>query len=298
MRKVVETFSNTRSVLGEGPAWDGATGSLIWVDIRGDKVFAKSYETAEEQAWSVPNPSAAIPAGGDNLLITSGHALLRLSRMTGKVETVLRFHGEPKNNRCNDAKCDPLGRLWVGTMDDSKRISGQLWRVEGSGESAIILKEIGISNTLAWDLPRKRFYFADSLVGDIYVFDYDPSTGRIGNRRVFLSRDSAPGVPDGSALDEQGYLWNARWDGSCVVRISPAGKVDTMVDLPVLRPTSCAFGGPDMQTLFVTSAVAPSTCCDPKSLNGVVLTFRAGVGGSPIPHFCDSIGAPNRGVTA
>jgi len=203
----------------------------------------------------------------------------------------IQLSGEPSGNRCNDAKCDPLGNLWIGTMDNSeKERIGRLWRIDSSGEASVFLDGIGVANTLAWDMLRGRFYFADSMVGDIYVFDYDRKNAEITGRKTFFHRNSAPGVPDGSAIDEDGYLWNARWDGGCVIRISPDGELDRVVELPVQRPTSCAFGGSGMKTLFVTSA-ANASSAPPGSadVGGAVFVVDVNVAGSRIPLYSGSI---------
>jgi sugar lactone lactonase YvrE len=171
-------------------------------------------------------------------------------------------------------------------MDRTERSkTGKLWRISRSGRINMLLEGIGIANTLAWDTNRCRFYFADSMVGDIYVFDYDPTNMNISNKNVFFRRDAAPGIPDGSAIDEDGFLWNARWDGSCVVRISPDGELDRIINLQAKRPTSCAFGGDNMSTLFVTTAKVglhgPSLC----EFDGALLSVDAGVRGSDVSRY-------------
>jgi sugar lactone lactonase YvrE len=124
------------------------------------------------------------------------------------------------------------------------------------------------------------------MVGDIYVLDFDEDKSQIECRSIFFPKDDAPGVPDGSAIDEEGYLWNARWDGGCVIRISPDGKLDCIVEVPALRPTSCAFGGADMKTLYITSAaLGSSASADSADMGGAVFSIEVEVAGSKIPRF-------------
>lgn len=283
----VDVFCPFRAALGEGPAWDPGTLSLFWVDVRAERVRSRSYDSAFERDWRVPSsPSAVVRTTGRNLLVPAGNSVLLLDTVTGTSRRFADLTGEPDQNRSNDAKCDPTGNLWIGTMDDSEQaVTGRLWQIKIDGSSSVLLTGVGIANTLAWDTRRSRFYFADSLIGDIYVFDYDAVNAEIRNRQVFFEGGRAPGIPDGSAIDDEGFLWNARWDGSCVVRISPSGKLDRAVELPARRPTSCAFGGRDLRTLFVTSASVGLTESNSDSFDGAVFSMKVDVAGSPVPPY-------------
>jgi sugar lactone lactonase YvrE len=289
----VNTFNDTRCDLGEGPAWDECSQSLFWVDIKGRKIFAAAADGTLRNTWNTADqPSAVIMAQSGSMLVTTGQQVMELCVDSGDMTTKLQLSDEPSGNRCNDAKCDPLGNLWIGTMDSQeKERAGRLWRIDSSGEGTVFLDGIGIANTLAWDMLRGRFYFADSMVGDIYVFDYDSKKSEIEHRSTFFHRDCAPGVPDGSAIDEEGYLWNARWGGGCVVRISPDGDLDHVVEVPAECPTSCAFGGEDMKTLFVTSAL-PNSSEHPShdAMDGAVFSIDVGVAGSRIPLYRGLLG--------
>lgn len=278
----ITPLNNIRCALGEGPTWDASSQSLFWVDIDGNKIFAATADGSVTNTWStVTPPSAVILAQAGRKLVPAGQEILELCTASGEMKPVVQLSGEPSGNRCNDAKCDPLGNLWVGTMDAGlEKRQGRLWRINSNGQATIFLDGIGIANTLAWDTLRNRFYFADSMAGEIYVFDYDMRTAEITEQRIFLHRDSAPGGPDGSAIDAAGYLWNARWDGGCVVRISPDGELDRVLELPTRRPTSCAFGGEDMKTLFITSAADEGD-----DLSGAVFSIHVDVAGSPIPSY-------------
>jgi sugar lactone lactonase YvrE len=289
----VKVFNDIRCSLGEGPAWDESSRSLFWVDIQGRKIYSATVDGVVTNTWStVAPPSAVILSHSGKKLVPAGQQVLELCSESGEIMLNVQLSGEPSGNRCNDAKCDPLGNLWIGTMDNSeKERVGRLWRIDSSGEGTVFLDSIGVANTLAWDMQRGRFYFADSMVGDIYVFDYDRKRAEIGCRNIFFHRDGAPGVPDGSAIDEEGYLWNARWDGGCVVRISPDGDLDRVVELPVQRPTSCAFGGENMKTLYITSAASGSSAPpDRADLSGAVFSIEVDVAGSRVPAYEGPVG--------
>jgi sugar lactone lactonase YvrE len=174
------------------------------------------------------------------------------------------FHlaGWPKV-RFNDGRADPCGSLWLGSMRNNVNADGSageaggteglLFRIDPDGTVREWKRDIGISNTLAWSPDRTRFYFADSLANRVWVYAYDERTGAIADERVFF--EGFPrGAPDGSSMDADGYLWNCRYGGKCIVRIAPDGTVDRVIEMPVSNVTSCTFGGPDYQTLYVTTA--------------------------------------------
>ena len=175
-----------------------------------------------------------------------------------------RLAGHPAV-RFNDGRADPLGHFWVGSMFNNVTVhggptdehhstgNGALFRVAPDGVATEQLTGIGIANTLCWSPDRTRFYFADTMRNELSVYPYDAATGDIGPGRVHLS-GFARGVPDGSAIDADGYVWNCRWGGGGLVRIAPDGTVDSFHAVPTLNLTTCVFGGPDLSTLFITSA--------------------------------------------
>ena len=163
--------------------------------------------------------------------------------------------------------------------------TGGLFRVEADGRSTQILSGVGISNTLAWSPDGDRLYFADSLKGVIWSFRFDLDDGTVTERRVFAAPNIAPGAPDGSAVDEEGCLWNARWGAGVVVRFAPDGRVDRTLEVPALQPTCVAFGGADRTTLYVTSARHGLEGLAPDSSDGCLFALAAGVAGLPSRRF-------------
>jgi sugar lactone lactonase YvrE len=194
--------------------------------------------------------------------------------------------------RCNDARADPRGSLWVGSMRNNVNPDGTateaggsdgvLYRVDPDGSVVEWKREIGISNTLTWSPDRKLFYFADTLANAIHVFDYDQATGNISGERDFLTGFSR-GSPDGSTMDAEGYLWNCRWGGACIVRVAPDGSIDRVIEMPTRNITTCTFGGSDGKTLYVTTASEETSPGD--RLAGGLFAIRTDVQGQPENRF-------------
>ena len=252
----VTTVFDGACQLGEGPAWEPDSGCLFWVDILASQLHRKALTSGEHTCWDAPAKSSAVILGqSESVILPALRAVYRFDTTTGRATKVCELEGERRGNRCNDAKCSPAGELWIGTMDDhEEQQTGRLLRLDRNRQVTPVAEGIGISNTLAWDTGRHVFYFADSAQGEIYRYRYDPSTGGISDRELFFAKGAAPGTPDGSAIDVDGNLWNARWGGACVAVISPTGELLGTVPVPAENPTSCAFGGREMTTLFVTSA--------------------------------------------
>jgi sugar lactone lactonase YvrE len=227
------------------------------------------------------------------MLLTGERSLWILNPSTTAFERLRDLEGEPIQNRCNDAKCDPFGNLWFGTMDDSERQSlGKLWCLTVGGEMICYSEGIGISNTLAWDSARQRMYFGDSMIGVIYVMDFRIRDGipELGPAEEFVGSNLAPGVPDGSAIDVDGNLWNARWDGGCVVCINPEARVTRVLDVGARRPTSCAFYGANRSMLAVTTASVGLESEAIGQFDGKVLLLDVDATGDIVPVYRGSIG--------
>ncbi|WP_248794901.1 SMP-30/gluconolactonase/LRE family protein [Pseudomonas sp. MWU13-2105] len=256
-----------RAQLGEGPFWDAPGQALYWVDIAGKQALRMTG--ADVQTWQLPEPlSAFIPCASGDALVTlsSGVYRLDLSSAAQAPRLTLLCVADPQpGNRANEARCDALGRLWLGTMQNNlgeqgedlpvRRRSGGLFRIDADARVTPLAHGLGIPNTLLWSEDRTQLYFGDSLEGTLYRYSI-ASDGQLGPAREWLGPHPR-GVPDGSAMDVEGYLWNARWDGGCLLRLAPNGEVDRVIELPVSRPTSCVFGGKDLRTLYITSAASP-----------------------------------------
>ena len=262
---VVECVVDAKNMIGEGAVWDNAAQCLWWLDVlRPSKLFCYDPATSETKEWEMPEMIASISPRkyGQGLLIASHSGINTFDPSTGAFSHVLNPEPGKPFNRCNDGASDANGNFWFGTMQNNIAPNGDLQDiVEPSGSlfrlsPDYVLTEmevnVGISNTACWSPDNRLFYFCDSLLGNIYVYDFDRDNGGLSNRRIFSNIDR--GVPDGSAMDAEGYLWNARWGAGCVVRFAPDGSVDKVVNIPCENVTSCAFGGKNLDTLYITTA--------------------------------------------
>lgn len=285
----IRCVADAANRLGEVPVWDDRAQALYWVDIEGRLLQRLDHATGAVARWTMPERIAAVAvreAGGLVVALASGFALF--DPASGRIERLAAPEAHLPGNRFNDGKCDRHGRFWAGTMDDQLQAkTGALYRLDPDGACHQLETGIAISNSLAWSPDDRTFYFADSLDRTIYAYDFDIEAGTIANRRIFCTTHDQPGVPDGSTVDAAGYVWNAQWDGWRLVRYAPDGQVDRVLDLPVQKPTSCAFGGPDLATLYITSAVWDLTDEQRRSQPqaGGLFAVEVGVKGLPEPRF-------------
>jgi L-arabinonolactonase len=277
------------NVLGEGPVWCPIDEALYWVDIEGRLLQRFHPKSKRIDRWSTPERlcSFALRERG-GLLAAFASGVAFYSPETGAVDWIARLDADKPHNRLNDGKCDRAGRFFVGAMDSrDDGDAGRLFRVDPDLSVHVLEEGVGISNSIAWSLDERIFYFADTRANAIFAYDYDPATGAIANRRVFAETLSGRGAPDGSTIDEEGFLWNAEWGGWRLTRYAPDGRVDRVVPLPVAQPTSCMFGGADLKTLFVTSATfalaAKELSAQPWA--GALMETEVGVRGLPAARF-------------
>ncbi len=251
--------SRTPGLLSEGPRWDAQRGELLWVDIIGSRLHR-----ARVAADGLLDEVAAIrfdrfvgavaPAIHGGYVLAAGGGFL-FADGSGKVRQLAQPEAGRSDVRMNDGACDPQGRFWAGTMAlDESPGAGVLYRLELDGSCTTVLTGLTISNGIGWNPDGTVMYLSDSGTGAIDVFDFDGSSGEIGGRRTIV-QITEPGVaPDGLTVDQEGGIWVALWGGGAVRRYSPEGSLLATVQLPVERPTSCAFGGPERATLFITTA--------------------------------------------
>lgn len=255
----LKTISSQRHLLAEGPFWCAQSGCLYWVDIPAQEVWCWHSKTGQYEHWQMPEKVSAVftTNRSDTLLVVLASRVALFNTSSQELITFCVLDEDRPQNRGNDAKVAPDGSLWVGTMDDNEeQVSGRLWRITAEGKKQLMLDNVGIANTFAWasyqDGARQCMYFADSMQGQIHCYPY-PDFQDIRDQAAFVTTPDNTG-PDGSTLDNQGYLWNAQWDGQRIVRYAPDGSIDRILELPFARPTSCTFGGPDSSTLYITSA--------------------------------------------
>jgi sugar lactone lactonase YvrE len=251
----LEVALRADAVLGEGPTWDQRSGRLLWVDILACRVHRFDPAAGrDEELPTSQHVGAAKPRAGGGLVVN-----LRDGVGLYDADGGFRWLAELAVDGCrgNDAAVDAAGHLWAGTMRyDEAAGGGRLYRVAPSGEVVTVLPEVAVSNGIGWSPDGRRMYYVDSPTRRVDVFDVDPGTGLVAGRRAFLDLAGAAGFPDGLAVDADGCVWIAFWDGGAVQRFTPAGRPDRRVEVPAARTTACAFGGPGLRDLYVTTATA------------------------------------------
>ena len=245
--------------------WHPEEGSLYWTDVNGFRIHRYILKSGEKKCWSFGEPVCALSltTAPDRILVALGSRLILWRPLTDERSDFASPEPNWPHNRLNDGATDPNGVFWVGSMRNNvgrngenievSGNSGSLYRVTPDGSVSVWDTGFGITNTLAWSPERKTFYCGCSLGNVIYAYDYRDGDSSIGNRRPFIV-GVTPGLPDGSAMDEDGYLWNCRFFGGCILRFSPSGKLDRVLQMPVSNITNCTFGGHSLDTLFVTTA--------------------------------------------
>jgi sugar lactone lactonase YvrE/DNA-binding IclR family transcriptional regulator len=277
------------SFLGEGPQWSARDGKLYFVDILAPAMLVGDPADGSYQARPVSELIGFVVPREGGGFVAGMHGEIRTLDAEG-VETgiITRPEMDRPGNRFNDGKCDRRGRLWAGTLAiDTTPGQGRLWRLDGAGRIKEMDRGFHVANGLGWSPDDRTFYFTDTAKHTIYAYDFDLDSGEIADRRVFVAVSDKEGRPDGLTVDAEGFVWSAHWDGWCITRYDPDGKVERVINLPVPRPTSCIFGGPDLQTLYVTSArirLSAAQLAD-APLSGSVFAIDTGIKGVPEPMF-------------
>jgi sugar lactone lactonase YvrE len=280
---------------GEGAVWHAAHAAVYWTDINRFLIHRFTPDDQCVRTWFFDEPVTALTLTerDDVLAVVLGSGVILWEPATDiRHEHRFRLEGWPKV-RLNEGRADPRGSLWVGSMRNNVNADGSageaggkegiLYRLDPDHRVTVHRKDIGISNTLAWSPDHRRLYFGDTLANTVWSYDYDPTTGDIMGETPFL-RDFSRGLPDGSTVDAEGYLWNCRFFGGCIVRVAPNGRIDHIVEMPVQNITTCTFGGPNLKTLYITTAAAEAPAGD--RLAGGLYALESEVPGQPENRFC------------
>ena len=287
MRAAMPADSNIRCVadvhalLGEGPLWVASEQALYWVDIKGRKIF-RLLEDGELSQWPTPFRVGSIaPRKGGGFIAGTDQGIAEINLSNGQLRILVDPEERLPNNRFNDGKVDRSGRFWAGTMDDLEReASGTLYCFDEELDWTEADRDYKVANGPAFSPSGEIMYHNDSARQVTYAFDLDEGS-KVANRRIFLRFAEGDGYPDGMTVDSDGCLWIAFWDGGCVRRFSPNAELLETVEMPVSRPTSCAFGGPALDRLYVTSALIglDETALGMQPNAGGLFMFRPGVQG-------------------
>jgi sugar lactone lactonase YvrE len=255
MTSSLTNILNARARLGECPLWDADRQQLFWVDIYNHRVHQFDPATGQDRYFDTGDVVSAIAQAGTNrLLIALRDRLAFLDVETGNITPLIQIEfAYSLETRLNDGKCDPQGRFWIGSCSEIAE-QAALYRYDPDGSLHLMETGLTISNGLGWSPDGSTFYLTDSAQHTIFAYDFEANTGTIQNRRVLVDLRHEAVEPDGLAVDQEGHLWAALWDGWAVVRFDASGKETTRIQMPVPRPTSVAFGGEALQTLYITSA--------------------------------------------
>ena len=284
--------------LGEGVMWCPAEQAVYWLNVPMPSVLHRFEPgNGQHQSWSMPEMITALAKRRDGTFLVASHqGLNRFDPREGQLRRILAPEVDRPENRSNDGAPDAQGRFWMGTMMNNfgprgedlplTAATGALWCIAPDLTYHKVIDEIMITNGVVWSPDQRTLYVADSAPQLIYAYDFDNATATVSNRRVF-SDDTSLGYPDGAAVDSEGGLWSARWEGLCVARFRPDGTLDFTVPIPAPRVTSIAFGGRNFRTVYVTTArhgATPKELAD-FPLQGSLFTFESPVPGLPRPLF-------------
>ncbi|BCU70096.1 SMP-30/gluconolactonase/LRE family protein [Stygiolobus caldivivus] len=269
----MEVVSKYRAILAEGPVY--FEGRLFWVDIEGKRVIRKDLQSGDELIVEAPDlVSSLCVIDGRRAYATVRHGIYLVDLEGKTFKELVEVEAELEKNRFNDGKCDKVGRYWAGTMNMEKSApTGSLYKFDGKGVEKMV-EGLTVSNGLGWDPDDRLMYLIDSPARKVYAFDFDLKRGKVWNRRELISFSNDVGNPDGMAVDEEGFLWMAHWGGGKVSRWSPQGRKVLEVRLPVTYVSSVTFGGPELDTLYITTAKK-----DGEPLSGMVFKEKTRVKG-------------------
>lgn len=282
-----ELILDCKNKHGEGIFWNASDGFVWWTDIEGRALW--SFDPATSKSHSYPMQDRVCcfaPRQVGGLIVAFANRISLLNLSTGNESKICDFEQENPETRTNDARTDRQGRFVVGGMNEqSGAPNSSVIRIDGTLEVKTLIEGVSCANSTCFSPDGKKMFFADSPEREILTFDYGAT---VSNRRVFASFKDEPGLPDGSCVDVDGGVWNAEWEGRRVVRINPQGHIDTVVEVPVWKPTCCAFGGANLDILYITTSRLMS---DDEALNrepnsGGLFAVKPGFKGLQDIPFC------------
>ena len=250
---IVDVVLEAKAKLGEGPVWDPGAAALRWVDILPGLVHRLDPATGEDTSFEVGEPVGTVAVRRDGGLVLATESGISTCAEDGSDLTRLHeIATDPAGGRFNDGKADRWGRFWAGTMLEDTDGAGALYRLDPDGSLHTVLTGVSVSNGIGWSPDGTTMYYVDTRTGGVDAFDHDPDTGAVSGRRRLV--DVERGWPDGLTVGAERNLWVALWDVWAVRRYTPDGRLTDTVELAAQRVTSCAFGGAELSTLYVTSA--------------------------------------------
>ena len=260
----VNLLYKCNNILGEGITYSSDSDNLFWLDINNQsKLYKLNLGNDEREIFELPEIVTATSIKSQyEIILVSNNGISLFDLQTKRFKKKISIEDNIPKTRSNDGASDALGRMWFGTMqnnfdENGNDISinqniGKLYKVDINKKITLVEEGLGIPNTFVWSPDNSKFYFTDTLNGKILHYYFHLETGELSNKKELFNFNR--GHPDGSTIDTDGCIWNCRWGGSCVVRLTPTGEVDQIIEMPVENITNCVFGGKDMKTLFITTA--------------------------------------------
>ena len=281
---VVEIALDIKAELGEGALWNYRTQELYWVDINGKKLHIYNPLTKQNNSFTTPSKiGTVVPKNEDEVLIALEDGVYVMDLNTGNTALFSNMASVLPNSRLNDGKCDSSGKFWVGSMQNSQETGkANLYAIGATGTYDLKIDNVTVSNGITWSLNETIMYYIDTPTSKIKAYDYNSTTGEISNGRVVVSIPTSLGFPDGMTIDAEGMLWVGMWNGNAVIRFNPiTGNVMSKIEIPAHNITSCAFGGENLETLYITTASIDMTAAEkvmyPKA--GAIFKVNPGVKG-------------------
>ena len=283
-----ELVYDAQADLAEGPVWNELTGELFWVDLMAGWVHRLDPERRTNRSFEVGQPLGAAAlreSGGLVLAMRDGFATMD---DTGAIDLIAPTEADQPDQRMNDGKCDRSGRFWAGTTSlVFKPGSSTLYRLDTDHSVTAVVSGMTLSNGLGWSPDDSTMYVIDSFERRLDAYDFDAASGSVTGQRILVTFPEGPALPDGMAVDDEGYLWVAMYAGGALHRYAPNGALDRVLPVPASQPTSCAFGGADYGDLYVTTARQTKSLAELEAepALGGIFRCRPGVTGPPSPRF-------------
>ena len=278
-----ELLVDCKNQHGEGIFWNTADGLVWWTDIEGCALWSFDPATSQSAAHMMPERVCCFaPRAAGGLIVAYADRVVLFDPAAGEEAIVTWFEAENAETRLNDGRTDRQGRLSVGGMNEvSGKADSSVISIDTDFTVRTIIDRVSCANSTCFTPDGTTMFFADTPDREIVAFDYDPTSGSVSNRRLHANFKDEPGLPDGSCVDAEGGVWNAEWEGRRVVRVAPDGNIDRVIEVPVWKPTCCAFGGPDLDTLFITTSrlLSNEAALEKEPESGGLFAVKPGVRG-------------------
>ncbi|NQU69628.1 MAG: SMP-30/gluconolactonase/LRE family protein [Rhodospirillales bacterium] len=287
--KTANLVLDSRNEHGEGVSWSMRDERLYWTDIEGRKLWCFDPISGSADQWSTPERVCCFARRASGGFIVGTETGFGTSQIgSDSIDMICEIESDLPGTRLNDGRCDRQGRFIAGGMDEKDLTTiTSAYRMDADLSVHKIIPDLACANSTCFSPDGTIMYFCDTPQQVIWAYDYDVDSGTPRNRRVLYDFKDEPGIPDGSTVDADGCVWNAEWNGARVIRITPDGRLDRIIEMPVLNPTCCAFGGGDLDVLYITTSRLGLTETQilEKPLSGGLFAFSPGNSGIPEPEF-------------